>query len=298
MRRALRVRLLAGFFVLASAWVAYTQNKQAPAPAAIVVNKVKDDLYELEQNGNGNVAVYLTDDGVILIDDKFEQSHDEIMANVKKLTSKPVKYVLNTHHHQDHTGGNARMQAEKTQAENVVIVAQRNARVNMVNGKQSGLPPVTFGDQAQVFLGGKEVDLYYNGRGHTNGDVVAYFPALKVLHTGDLFTTNGQGSVAPILDYNGGASAADWTKTLDGVLRLDFDTVIPGHGPISKRADLEKYRAGFGSMQTRVRDMSRQNKTRDDISKMLQGDFGWGATGMGMNSLDRMIAELKSAELK
>jgi cyclase len=278
-------------FVLAGAWVAYTQNKQAPAP--IVVNKVKDDLYELEQNGNGNVAVYLTDDGVILIDDKFEQSHDEIMADVKKLTPKPVKYVLNTHHHQDHTGGNARMQAE-----NVVIVAQRNARANMVNGKQSGLPPVTFGDLAQVFLGGKEVDLYYNGRGHTNGDVVAYFPALKVLHTGDLFTTNGQGSVAPILDYNGGASAAEWTKTLDGVLKLDFDTVIPGHGPISTRADLEKYRAGFGTMQSRVRDMARQNKTRDDISKMLETDFGWGSTGMGMNSLDRMIAELKPAELK
>ena len=291
MPRTLLVRLLAGMFVLAGAWVAYTQNKQAPAP--MVVNKVKDDLYELEQNGNGNVAVYLTDDGVILIDDKFEQSHDEIMADVKKLTPKPVKYVLNTHHHQDHTGGNARMQAE-----NVVIVAQRNARANMVNGKQSGLPPVTFGDQAQVFLGGKEVDLYYNGRGHTNGDVVMYFPALKVLHTGDLFTTNGQGSVAPILDYNGGASAAEWTKTLDGVLKLDFDTVIPGHGPISTRADLEKYRAGFGTMQTRVRDMARQNKTREDISKMLETDFGWGSTGMGMNSLDRMIAELKPAELK
>jgi cyclase len=208
---------------------------------------------------------------------------------VKKLTSKPVKYVLSTHHHSDHTGGNAKMQAE-----NVIIVAQRNARANMVNGKQSGLPPVTFGDQAQVFLGGKEVDLFYNGRGHTNGDVVAYFPALKIVHTGDLFTTSGgAGSVAPILDYAAGASVADWPKTIDGILKLDFETVIPGHGPISKRADLEKFRTGLATLQTRVRDMSRQSKTRDDISKMLQTDFGWGATGMGMNSLDRMIAEVK-----
>ncbi|HEY1757724.1 MAG TPA: hypothetical protein VGG72_20300 [Bryobacteraceae bacterium] len=83
--RALLLRLSAGLFVLAGAWAAYTQNKQAPA--AIVVNKVADDLYEFEQNGNGNVAVYLTADGVILIDDKFEQSHDEIIADVKKLTS-------------------------------------------------------------------------------------------------------------------------------------------------------------------------------------------------------------------
>jgi cyclase len=156
------------------------------------------------------------------------------------------------------------MQAEKMQAENVIIVAQRNTRANMVNGKQSGLPPITFGDQAQVFLGGKEVDLYYNGRGHTNGDVVAFFPALKIVHTGDLFTTSGgAGSVAPILDYAGGASVADWPKTIDGILKLDFETVIPGRGPISKRADLEKFRTGLASLQTRVRDMSRQSKTRD-----------------------------------
>jgi cyclase len=285
MRRTLQVRLLAGTAVLAGAWAAYTQNKQAPQP--MVVNRITDDLYELEQNGNGNVAIYLTDDGVILVDDKFEQNYDEIMANIKKLTAKPVKYVLNTHQHGDHTGSNAKMIAG-----GVEILIHKNARANMVKGKQPGLPQVTYADQAQVFLGGKEVDAYYNGRGHTNGDVVIYFPALRVVHTGDLFTTSaGAGTVAPILDYNNGASAADWTKTLDGVLKLDFDTVIPGHGGLCKRADLEKFRAGFGTMQTRVRDMARQNKTRDDISKMLQGDFGWGTMSLG--GVDRMIAELK-----
>ena len=152
---------------------------------------------------------------------------------------------------------------------------------------------MTFADQAQVFLGGKEVDAYYNGRGHTNGDVVIYFPALRVLHTGDLFTTNGQGSVAPLVDYNGLGSAIEWTKTLDGVLKLDFDTVIPGHGPISKKADLEKYRAGFEKMQTNIRNLSRQGKSRDDVLKMLVSDFGWAQSGLGTNSLDRVIAELK-----
>jgi len=164
----------------------------------------------------------------------------------------------------------------------------------MANGKQPGLPQVTFADQAQVFLGGKEVDAYYNGRGHTNGDVVIYFPALKVLHTGDLFTTNGQGNVAPLVDYNGMGSAIEWTKTLDGVLKLDFDTVIPGHGPISKRADLEKYRAGFERMQTSIRNLSRQGKNRDDVLKVLVSDFGWQQTGLGTNQLDRVIAELKN----
>ncbi len=148
-------------------------------------------------------------------------------------------------------------------------------------------------------LGGKEVDAYYNGRGHTNGDVAIYFPALRVVHTGDLFTTSaGAGTVAPILDYTNGASAADWPQTLDGDAEARFRHRDSGPWRADEARDLEKFRAGFLTMQTRVRDMARQNKTRDDISKMLETDFGWGSTGMGMNSLDRMIAELKPAELK
>jgi cyclase len=285
MNKTSLIRSVAGLAVCLGAWVAYTQNQPPAQP--LKVNKIAADLYELEGDG-GNVAVYLTDDGVIVVDDKFERNYNDIMANIRTLTDKPVKYVLNTHQHGDHTGGN-----EKMKANGVQVIAHRNARVNMVAGKQPGLPHVSFTDQAQVYLGGKEVDAYYNGRGHTNGDVVIYFPALRVLHTGDLFTTNGQSSVAPLVDYNGMGSAIEWTKTLDGVLKLDFDTVIPGHGPISKKADLEKYRAGFERMQTSIRNMTRLAKGRDDVLKMLVSDFGWAQTGLGTNSLDRVIAELK-----
>jgi cyclase len=285
MRRTLAIRLLTGAFVFAGAWIAWTQNQPPAQPAK--VNKIADDLYELEGDG-GNVAVYLTDDGVIVVDDKFERNYDDIMANIKKLSSKPVKYVLNTHQHGDHTGSNARMLMS-----GVEVIAHRNARANMVTGKQPGLPGVTFGDMTQVFLGGKEVDAFYNGRGHTNGDVAIYFPARRVVHTGDLFTTNGQGNVAPFIDYNGNGSALDWPKTIDGILKLDFDTVIPGHGPVSKRADLMKYRDGFMTMQSKIRDLSRQGKGRDDVLKMLVSDFGWAQQGLGTNSLDRVIAELK-----
>ena len=285
MGRTLWVRLFAGAFVLLGAWIAWTQNQPPAQPAK--VNKIANDLFELEGDG-GNVAVYVTEDGVIVVDDKFERNYDDIMANIKKLTSKPVKYVLNTHQHGDHTGSNAKMLMN-----GVEVIAHRNARANMVTGKQPGLPGVTFGDQTQVFLGGKEVDAFYNGRGHTNGDVAIYFPALRVVHTGDLFTTNGQGNVAPFVDYNGNGSVVEWTKTLDGILKLDFDTVIPGHGPVSKRADLMKYRDGFAAMQSKVRDLTRQNKSRDDVLKMLVADFGWQQTGLGTNSLDRVIAELK-----
>jgi glyoxylase-like metal-dependent hydrolase (beta-lactamase superfamily II) len=285
MSKALLTRSIAGAAVCLGAWVAYTQNQPAAQP--LKVNKITNDLYELEGDG-GNVAVYLTDEGVIVVDDKYERNYNDIMDNIKKLTDKPVRYVLNTHQHGDHTGGN-----EKMKGNGVQVIAHRNARVNMVAGKQPGLPHVSFTDQAQVYLGGKEADAYYNGRGHTNGDVVIYFPALRVLHTGDLFTTNGQGSVAPLVDYNGMGSAVDWTKTLDGVLKLDFDTVIPGHGPISKKADLQKYRDGFERMQNNIRTMSRQGKSKDDVLKMLVADFGWTANGFGVNSVDRMMAELK-----
>ena len=286
MSRVFAVRLLAGFALLAGAWTAYTQQtNQAPQPMKL--NKIADDLYELEQNGNGNVAIYLTNDGVILVDDKFEQNYDEIMANVKKLSDKPVKYVLNTHQHGDHTGSNAKMISN-----GVEIFIHKNARANMLKGKQPGVPQIAFADQLVVTLGGKEVDAFYNGRGHTNGDAVIYFPALRVVHTGDLFTTSaGAGTVAPVLDYNNGASAAEWPQTLEGVLKLDFDTVIPGHGPLVKRADLQKYRSGFVTMNTRVRDMARQSKSRDEIAMMLQSDYGWGTINVG--GVDRMIAELR-----
>src|SRR5215467_7861489 len=106
MNRTLALRVSAGLLFLLGAWVAYTQN-QGNQPPQLKVNKVKEDLYEIEGDG-GNVAVYVTGAGVILIDDKFEQDHEGIMQNVKSVTSQPVKYIITTHHHADHSGGNGK----------------------------------------------------------------------------------------------------------------------------------------------------------------------------------------------
>src|SRR5580704_4168678 len=103
MSRTLFTRLTAGVLLLTGCWIAYTQNQKAPAK--LTLNKVKDDLYEIEGDG-GNVAVYVTSEGVILVDDKFEQDHDQIVAKVKSVTPLPIKYILTTHHHSDHSGGN------------------------------------------------------------------------------------------------------------------------------------------------------------------------------------------------
>jgi glyoxylase-like metal-dependent hydrolase (beta-lactamase superfamily II) len=285
--------------VLAGAWVAYTQTpqgKQAPAqtkaPAPFNLIKVADDLYVIDGGGAGNVAVYITNEGVIMVDDKFEQHFDEIMANVKKVTNQPVKYILSTHYHADHSGGNTRWSSIAE------IISTRNAHDGIVQHKQSNAPNdmiparVTFTQETDLFLGGKEVRARYYGRGHTNGDAFVYFPALKVLHTGDMFT-----SATPLIDYPGGGSLLEWPKTLDSVMAdksLDFDTVIPGHGPVSKKADLLTYRNNAQKMLTRVQSLVRQGKSQDDVAKVMTAEYNWQPGSLNMQwSLPGMMTELK-----
>jgi cyclase len=299
MKRTILIRLFAGFLALGGAWVAYTQNpqgKQAPAqtkaPAPFNLIKVADDLYVIDGGGAGNVAVYITNEGVIMVDDKYEQHFDEIMANVKKVTNQPIKYILSTHYHADHSGGNTRFSSIAE------IISTRNAHDGIVQHKQSNAPNdmiparVTFTQETDLFLGGKEVRAKYYGRGHTNGDAFVYFPALKVLHTGDMFT-----SATPLIDYPGGGSLLEWPKTLDAVMNdksLDFDTVIPGHGPVSKKADLLTYRNNAQKMLTRVQSLVRQGKSQDDVAKVMTAEYNWQAGSLNMQwSLPGMMTELR-----
>src|SRR6266852_990141 len=167
MSRTLLARASLGVLLLFGCWIAYTQNQGKPPQ--LTLNKVKDDLYVIVGDG-GNVAVYVTSEGVILVDDKFERNYADIQAKVKSVTDKPVKYVLNTHQHGDHTGGNEKL------LPSAEILIHKNARANMASTKMPGLPRVTYTDETDVFLGGKEVRGRYFGRGHTNGDTIIYFP--------------------------------------------------------------------------------------------------------------------------
>jgi glyoxylase-like metal-dependent hydrolase (beta-lactamase superfamily II) len=287
--------LIAGFaaiFGLQCAWSAYTQNPKRPGQLSIA--QVKGDLYNISGEG-GNVAVYVTGEGVILVDDMFDRNHADILAQVKSVTTQPIRYVINTHQHDDHAGGDFKMLPIAE------VVAHKNARANLVDIKQPyyedtpgtpiGLPRLTFSDEFAVHLGGKEVVARYFGRGHTSGDVVVYFPQLKTVHTGDLFLGRGpvrgggaQASSRPAgvniyVDYAQGGSFMDWTKTLDAALELDFDTVIPGHGPISTKADVARFRADIETMRTRLSGFVREGKSREDIVRTLETDYGWRATG-------------------
>jgi cyclase len=286
MSRTSVARISAGVLFLLGCWLAYTQN-QGKAPP-LTLNKVKDDLYEIEGDG-GNVAVYLTDEGVILVDDKYDQDHENIMEKVKSITSQPVKYVLSTHHHADHSGGNAKF------LPTAEVISTVNAHNNIAEHKQANAPPgvlparVAFTDEAAVFLGGKEVRARYFGRGHTNGDAIIYFPALRTIHTGDLMA-----GATPLIDYPGGGSVVEWTKTLDAAMKLDFDTVIPGHGPVTNKEALLAYRNNVEKLRNRAAGMIREGKSQEEVGNVMIEEFKWAPKGLQMQwSLPGMMAELK-----
>jgi glyoxylase-like metal-dependent hydrolase (beta-lactamase superfamily II) len=268
------------------AWAAYSQGLGGPPkPSKLDTVKIADDLYAIHNDFvPGNVTAMITSEGVVLVDDKFEVDHDGILAELKKVTNQPVKYVINTHHHGDHSGGNAKLQAMGVQ-----VVASEQARQNMVDAKQSGQPNVAIDRHAHIYLGGKTAEVFYFGRAHTNGDVVVLFPAQRTLAAGDMFT---YGDATPqLIDYPGGGSAKEWTSTLDGALQLDFDTVVPGHGTVTTKQEMRKFRDSTLAVRNAVHDMIVDKKSKDEVWKMLQDRFHWAAFQAG--TIDGMMAELR-----
>ena len=171
MRKSSVVRLSAAVLACGALFTAYTQFGNQPSKLNTI--KLKDDLYVIHNDFvPGNTTALITNDGVLLVDDKFEIDHAGIMAELKKITNKPVKYVINTHHHGDHSGGNVKLQAMDAK-----VVASQEAREQMVVANQPGLPDIVIEHHAHIYLGGKNVALYHFGRSHTNGDMVVLFPA-------------------------------------------------------------------------------------------------------------------------
>lgn len=266
------------------------QPKKARPPLGI--EKLADDLFVIIGNG-GNVAVLVTDEGVVLVDAKFEQDFDAILAQVKTVTPKPVKYVFNTHHHLDHSGGNTRF------IEIAEIISHKNARANATDPKQAfgGVMPrparIVFTDETSVFIGGKEVRARHFGRGHTNGDIIVSFPAHGVIHTGDLMA-----GVTPLIDYRGGGSVKEWIKTIDAALAtLEFDRVIPGHGTVTNRAGLKAYRDNVVKLRDDVTALVRQGKGQEEVRLALAGkypaQYGDAASLHSQWSLPGFMTELK-----
>ena len=259
---------LLGLVVSVLAPVAQAQFGGGPSKLELI--KVRDDLYVISNVAvPGLVTALITNEGVLLVDDKFEVDHDNIIAMLKTVTNQPVKYVINTHYHGDHSGGNAKLQALGTLA-----VASDKARASMVAANQSGQPNITFSDHATLHIGGKTVEIHKVGAAHTDGDVVVLFPEHRVLSSGDIFA-NGPGTSAQLVDYRGGGSAKAWPKAIDQALQLQFDTVIPGHGLVSTKADLTAYRTRAQRFSDTLAELVRAGKSRADIEMVVRSQFDW-----------------------
>jgi glyoxylase-like metal-dependent hydrolase (beta-lactamase superfamily II) len=278
--------------VIAFASVAFAQNQPPPGPPPQLV-KVKDDLYIVQNQANnmadligygGNASVFLTDDGVILIDSKSDREHDDLIAKVKSLTDKPIKYVVLTHNHADHSGG-----VPKLKAMGATVVISAADRDNMMRSKQPGAPDFGFIGRANFSLGGKEVQLY-QFRGHTRGDTVVYLPADRVMIVGDLLTTAE--TIPMIVNYPDGGSWTDWTISMNDILKMDFDTAIPGHGLMVTKSQVAELRNKMVAIQERIRGMVRDKKSQEEIAATVVKEFNWGF-GPSAGNIAGMMQELR-----
>ena len=278
---AVSIRLTALIVATSGLWIAYTQNA---APEALELKHVKGPLHVIYGAG-GNTSVLVTEEGIVLGDDKFERNVPAILEKVRSLSDKPLRFMLNTHHHGDHTGGNALIRDEGAE-----LIAHENARANLVRANQAGPQAITFSEQLNVHVGGEEVRMLYFGAGHTNGDVVLYYPKLRAIHTGDLFVTS-----APFIDYANGGSAIEWDDTLNAVLQLEFDVAIPGHGPVSTRAEMIQWKEDFETYRNRVSELSRAGKTKDEaIAEVKIDDLsGWTVDNRLKNGMEGLLKEMR-----
>ena len=232
----------------------------------------------------GDVAVRVTPDGVILVDDKYPENLSDILALVRTVTDQPIRYLLNSHHHGDHVSGNANLQAM-----GIDVIGHRNIRDNFLRANTPGAPNLVFADEGGVFLGGVEVQLRHLGRGHTNGDTVIYFPDLRTVHMGDLVIDG-----MPVIDYAGGGSALEFIDTIDRLLEIDFDTAIPGHGRVMTKDEVAAYRVRFAEMNDRVRTLVRQGVSRDGLSTLDGARDALGLEDLGWDDSVSTTASLRN----
>ncbi len=277
---------------LATLWgFAGAVHAQAPAlgpsfgPAEMTLIPVRDNVYMIRKAPSGNVTMLVGKKHVLLIDAKFPQDHDGIIKVVRSVTDLPVRYVIDTHLHADHAGGNPAMQMIGAD-----IIASEGARQIMAERQSPGLPDIAIRDYLRIYLDDMPVDLYYLGRGHTGTDIVIHLPTKRILVSGDLFALYEP--YRAVIDYSAGGSLREWTHTLDRVLALDFDTVIPGHSGLTDRKNMEGYKAYLTRTQDMVREMNRQKRPHDDIKAMLQSEFAWGGLEMAVG-LDGAINEMQ-----
>ena len=269
MRRGIVLGAVLVVGALSLAVTATQQNERV-----VEVDQLKDNLYVL-RGGGGNSAAFVTSGGVVLIDTKLAGWGQPLLDKIRELTPNPVTTIINTHTHFDHVSGNVEFPAT------VEIVAHENTKrlidewnpvsglgagpANVFEGRgDRGKPTRTFQDRLTLGSGADQIDLYYFGRGHTGGDAWVVFPALRIMHAGDMFP----GKQVPIMDANNGGSGVDYPQTLTNAHRTitDIDTIITGHSTEMTRADLATYAEFVGAFVDAVREGKAAGRSAADVA--------------------------------
>jgi cyclase len=292
-------------FVLLSPQYSQTQE--------LGLQKITDNLYMISGLG-GNVAFLITQEGVLVVDSGTMPDHGkEIAAEIEKITDKPIKYLIYTHYHGDHTHGaqslpsdittishiNTRENLEKLDMprmkeaiantipqqikkleENVEkLTAEKSpdlekAEKALQHTKQQFeeykkikliFPTITFNKKSVIYLDNQRIKLFYLGSGHTNGDILVYFPEEKVIHMGDLYFEN----MIPYIDYQAGSNTENWLKILEKVIEMDVDKVIPGHGEITDKNGLIAQAQYFKDLRAEVEKFIKQGATLEETKEKL-----------------------------
>src|SRR5213594_3677058 len=279
MKRLLALALLATIGALSISVAAYQPPAgQPPGPKVIDIEKLKDNLYVLTSSSpadrttfsGGNVAVFITDGGVTLVDTKLLGWGQAILDKLKTVTDKPVTRIINTHTHGDHTGNDGFF------GTTVEIVAHENTKTNMEKmdafkgDSAKFLPKKTYKDKLTLGSGKERIDLYYFGAGHTSGDTFVVFPDLKVLHTGDMFAWKD----APFCDRANGGSCVSLPQTLSKAIAniKNVDTVIPGHSPMMAPKDLQEFQRFTADLLAETRAAMAAGKSVDEASAAFKVD--------------------------
>ncbi|HEY5749982.1 MAG TPA: MBL fold metallo-hydrolase [Chryseolinea sp.] len=263
--------LLTLFFVMATtaAILAQQPNYDTVRIRPVLVS---NNLYMLKGSG-GNIGVLIGNDGTLMIDDQFAPLSNKINGAIKTLSPGEIKFLINTHVHGDHTGGN-----DNFKKMGITILAQDQVRermtketVNRMNEKvpprgKDALPDITFADKLNLHINDEDIELIHFDPGHTDGDVIVHFKKADVYHMGDMFVTYGY----PFIDVSSGGSVNGMISTLDKVLALmdDHAKVIPGHGELSTKADVKVFRDRLADIRDQVAAALKKGKKKEDLASL------------------------------
>lgn len=248
---------------------AYAGAQDRFANVKIEPTQLSGSAYMLVGSG-GNIGVSAGEDGLLIIDDQFEPLAEKIGSTLKDINEKPVSYIINTHYHGDHTGGNAWFKDNQ----GATVFAHDNVRIRMAlnaEANPSSLPVVTYEKGLRFHFNGDTLTVTHLASGHTDGDSVIFFEKANVLHAGDqLF--NG---LFPYIDLSSGGSVKGYIENVGKILEMinDNTQVIPGHGPLATKADIEKYLLMLRSTSSAVAGMKyQQGKTLAEAIEQGLGD--------------------------